>query len=68
MSNKNWFGIESHTTDEYIPWYDRTPKETAKKLRNAYDLITNLGPDYQNALKLLVSAAYASGEDEANCN
>jgi hypothetical protein len=61
MSFKNWFGIETHPTDEYITWQDKTPLESAKVLREAYDLIT-LNPDCKKALDLLLKVSYHAGD------
>lgn len=65
----NWFGIESHPTDQFIHWKTRgkeLEKETAK-LRDAYDKIIALG--LQNELDILTKAAYdMGGNDEYESN
>lgn len=53
----NWFGLTIHPTDAFINWRDKTPEETAKKLRAAYDrLIT--GPQERDDFELLIDAAH----------
>jgi hypothetical protein len=58
---KNWWGRESHPTDEYIHWSEHARDELADKLRPAYDKIKAAG--LEKELKALLSAAYTSGSD-----
>lgn len=61
---KNWFGIEPHITDTYIPRVFPPPKEAIEKstkLRNAYDAIKSAG--MKEELDILLGAAYESGHD-----
>ena len=60
----NWFGIESHPTDDYIHWSEK-PKERLKKaerLRKAYDAIIVAG--LEDELKDLLNEARDAGRDD----
>ncbi len=60
---KNWFGIKSHTTDEFIHWTDKKPIDKAIVMREAYNRIVEAG--FKNDLSYLLEIAIESGYD--NC-
>ena len=66
---KNWFNQEIHPSDNIISWTDKNPKQTSKKVREAYDLISKVSPDVSKALKFLLDQAFEAGQqDEKDFN
>jgi len=60
MSKKNWFGLEPHTTDDWI-WEDNhNPREVSEKLKKYYDILVS-NPEQEEALHRIMFIASQKG-------
>jgi hypothetical protein len=59
----NWFGMSFHYTDSFVYWNDEDPKETAKKLRKAWDSLVH-NEEEADKMKILLNAARMSAIKE----
>jgi hypothetical protein len=60
---KNWAGIDSHPTDEYVHWSKTNPIVTMQDLRRCWDALEQAG--LLHHVKFLIDAAVEAAKQDA---